>query len=306
MLMKIFGRAFAIILAATAIVSAVSALFLYNFEQQAFNPQFYKSILAEQHAYERIYLIMPQGQVEGENNSRPNPCAGMAGNSAPPTPTISAAIEPVILNFPTEEGWKEAFSPPEVQALTEDALDQFFGFLEGKKASPCVSLDPIKENLRRLGEEYEPAAASVPDQFSPLPWDSTSMEELVEAIRYARLAMRLSPLIPLLSLLLMTAFIIRKQDELMGWWGFPLLTTGLLTIGLGLLGSHWLVGFMDTLLLRNTSPSYKPEMHQLTMDLISGALGWLINPIYIQSAVLGVAGLMLMVWAHTLRKRKDL
>ncbi len=301
--MNIFRKVFAIIFATSAIATAVVALFLYNIEQKFFNPQFYKNALTGQNAYERIYSILPQKLIKNQSPNR-NTCTGPLNNTASPLPDQLVENTPLLLDVPSEELWRQAFTPPEVKKLTEAALDQFFGYIDGTKDTPCLSLAPLKEKVKSLGEQYNGLAAMVPDQFSVIPRDPSSGKDLTRTIRYVRLGLRFSPLIPLICLLLMTLLVFRKWEEWFGRWGLPLLVSGLLTIIFGLWGTHWMIASMDTTLARNPPPNLTPAFHQFVLDLISSLLEQLMKPIYIEAALLGLAGLLLLVVASVLRKKK--
>jgi hypothetical protein len=171
--MNTFRKIIAIIFAAAAILTTVIALFLFNAERMLFDSRFYKNVLAQQNAYERIYSVLPLKQIENQSPSR-NTCVNYSGGAAPQPPVEPTGNTSQFQDVPSEELWRQAFTPAEVKKLAEAALDQLFGYLNGTEDNPCLSMAPLKQNLINLGEQYGGLVSAIPDYVSMLPWDPSS------------------------------------------------------------------------------------------------------------------------------------
>jgi hypothetical protein len=171
--MNTFRKIIAIIFAAAAILTTVIALFLFNTERMLFDSRFYKNVLAQQNAYELIYSVLPLKQIENQSPSR-NTCVNYSGGAAPQPPVEPTGNTLQFQDVPSEELWRQAFTPAEVKKLAEAALDQLFGYLNGTEDNPCLSMAPLKQNLINLGEQYGGLVSAIPDYVSMLPWDPSS------------------------------------------------------------------------------------------------------------------------------------
>jgi hypothetical protein len=110
-------------------------------------------------------------------------------------------------------------------------------------------------------------------------------------IRLARLIMRLSPVVPLLFLIIITLLVVRTIKDWLLWWGIPIFFSGLLSIAVAISG----MAFFDqawAALLANHIPAFlSPGLVNLGRDVVQAILQTLtigIKNIGILMAVLGL------------------
>ncbi|MBI1856049.1 MAG: hypothetical protein HYR93_09350 [Chloroflexi bacterium] len=118
----------AILCAILFIVTALAALMVFNVELRAFNPATYQSALVKENFYQLFPALL--GNVLSKN----------LDNNAP---AFAKQMSP--------EDWKvliENLLPPEqLQVMTEDAINQFFAYLNGETQTPYISFVPLKQSL---------------------------------------------------------------------------------------------------------------------------------------------------------------
>lgn len=125
---QIFARAMAVILSVLFVLTALASLILFNIERHAFNAATYKQALIEENFYQKFPLLL--GDLLAKN--------------------LDASAPPFAKQMKADD-WRvllETLLPGrEVQALTEDAINQFFAYLNGETTSPRLSLIPLKRSL---------------------------------------------------------------------------------------------------------------------------------------------------------------
>jgi len=127
-----------------------------------------------------------------------------------------------------------------------------------------------------------------PPNFGPLG------SGLTGAIRLARLIMRLSPVLPLLCLIILTLLVVRTVKDWLRWWGIPIFFSGLLSLGLAMAvmvfyDQAWLA------LVANQLPSFLPlESVSLAHDVVRATL----HPVVVGITGAGIImlGLGLGMW----------
>jgi hypothetical protein len=73
-----------------------------------------------------------------------------------------------------------------------------------------------------------------PKPGTPLPGSGPFGSDPISTLRTIRLLIRLSMVIPVLFLLLVTLFAVRNFKSWMLWWGIPFFTAGMISVGLGI------------------------------------------------------------------------
>jgi hypothetical protein len=126
--LTVLARLIAGLLVALFVGTALTGLILFNVERRAFNPAAYKLALVSQNFYQQFPTLL--GDLLARN---------IGGN------------EPALLGHLSANQWKaliDAVLPEQqLQAMTEDALDQFFAYINGETDTPRISLVPLKNSL---------------------------------------------------------------------------------------------------------------------------------------------------------------
>lgn len=251
----IFTNIIAVLFTALFVITALTALIVFNVEQQAFNPVTYERALVNENFYQQFPALM--GNVLSKN----------LGNSAPPFAKQMSAND-----------WKtliENLLPPEqLQIMTEDVITQLFAYVNGEIQTPYISFVPFKKSLSSsnglnaaltiiksrpdctiqqlarmltsFGQELcnppaqalelaapflqallKEVAAAIPDQVALISTDAATQQSSMKTLSVLRLAMRLSPLIPLALLFAITLIVVRTFKGWLNWWSWSLMLTGL-------------------------------------------------------------------------------
>ncbi len=127
-LLNILARIIAIVCAILFVAAALAALFLYNLEQRAFNPNIYKEALSNENFSQSLPSLL--GQVLVKDSSESN--------------------SPFVKQL-TSENWAtiiQTLLPPEqLRNMTEESITQIFAYLNNETSDPHISLLPLKQRL---------------------------------------------------------------------------------------------------------------------------------------------------------------
>ncbi|MDO9303682.1 MAG: hypothetical protein Q7T89_20010, partial [Anaerolineales bacterium] len=110
-----------------------------------------------------------------------------------------------------------------------------------------------------------------------------------QALQSARMIMKLSPILPLAFLLLVTIAVVNSLKSWLNWWGVPLFVTGLLAVLMGLAGAP-IFGAILQGILANGLPH---AMLGIANDLASAMLQALLAPVLWQGLGIALIGLVM-------------
>ena len=154
------------------------------------------------------------------------------------------------------------------------------------------------------------ATAQIPDNQVIIPqWGTNTISfgplgsGLIGGIHLARLAMRLSPLAPLLFLILITLLVVRTIKDWLRWWGIPFFFSGLLSVGAAMTGILFFEQAWDTL-VANSIPSFlSPGLVNLGHDVVQAILETLIIGITEIGILMAVLGLGMWIGSGLIKSR---
>lgn len=127
-----------------------------------------------------------------------------------------------------------------------------------------------------------------------------------ENLRFVRLILRLSPLLPMVLLLLTTVFGVRSWRGLMLWWGIPILLAGLIAGGLASAALPVMDWAIAEFLLENVPPSFAPDVVQVGLDIARDIVRALVTPTQVEAGVLVIVCLGMVVASFYLRPKRVL
>jgi hypothetical protein len=289
--MNSINKPLGIFLAALFVLTAVSALVFFNFDQRAFTPQTYQKAFASSDFYNKLPAAMAESMLAG---------------------TTDASQLPVVMRGMSQQAWEgyfRAMLPQQtLQAMGDETLNSVFNYLNHQTDSVQVSLVPLKTrmagdagvqavfallatqppctleqmaqatlNLLNSNEiqfcnppaelipmltpviqgQMQAATMAIPDQLTLL--SAPPQNDPRDTLQIARLAMRLSPILPLGLLLLLTVVAVRSLKDWLNWWGIPLFIMGGLTAFLGLVGAS-VFGTVFQQMLASRIPNYLPTL----------------------------------------------
>ncbi len=172
--------------------------------------------------------------------------------------------------------------------------------LEQLTPQMTASLTKIAEEIP---DEINPVK-SIFDQNSPAS-SSNQQIEPTKILRWIRLGIYLSPLLPLVSLLMVTILAIRSLKDLLRWWGIPIFLSGLITLGIGL-ASRLIIDWALLDPLRGQIPGVlEMSFAELGFNLVHSLTDSYVHSITIQCAILTSLGLLLTVTSLQGRSGKN-
>ena len=131
--MQTLGKFIAGVCAVLFIITGVVALLLFNIDRKAFSSTTYKQAFENQNLYTRMPSILA---------------------NALSTTIIQNQHVPTFIKTLTMTDWEAAVSsmlpPEELKAITDDALDSIFDYVNRKSDSVTISVIPLKSHL--IGE----------------------------------------------------------------------------------------------------------------------------------------------------------
>ncbi len=335
--MEILKKTLATFCAILFVLTAVIALFLFNFDRRAFSAETYQKAFAHDDFYNKIPVLMAEAMTSTNANQ---------------------SQFPVVMRGMNREAWEAFFRnllPPEtLKLMGDEALDSTFAYLNMQTDSAQLNLTPLKTSMAGdagvqavfllLGTQPEcsfnqiaqmtlsllsggqiefcnpPAdlyptlapiiqsqlqftAAAIPDQVTIIsaPFQNDPRQRLLDI----RFFMRLSPILPLAFLLGLTVFAVRSLKSWLSWWGIPFLITGSIAFVISLIGAP-VFGAVLQRMLTNRMPTFLPTIFlSQANDLASAMLKALLTPILWQGILLALLGLGMAIAGYFVKTQNS-
>jgi hypothetical protein len=332
--MNSINKAFGIFLAAFLVLTAVPALFFFNFDQRAFTSQTYRKAFASADFYNQLPAVLTETMFA----------------------TTGADQMPGAMHGMSRETWESFFratlSPQTIQQMGDETLNSIFAYLNLQSNSIQISLAPLKVSMSGdagvqavfallktqpdctmeqmtqasmsflndgklplcnppadlipvltplIQGQMQVAAQSIPDQltlFNAPPGNDPRLK--LQAIR---LGMRFSPVLPLGLLLLLTIAVVRSLKDWLTWWGIPLCVAGFLTAITSVVGAP-IFGVILRSVLTNHLPGFLPSaMLGYVSALTSAMLQALLLPTLWQGLAITFIGLGMTAAGYLVKGR---
>ena len=311
----------AVLCAIFFIATALAGLFLFNTERIAFNPNPYKTALANENFYQRLPSML--GEVLARDASESN---------------MPFARQLTSQNWTTIV--QTLLSPEQLHSMTEEAITEIFAYLNNETSDPQVSLLPLKQRLSGpagldaainlihaqpdctaeqlvqltasfgqvlcnppqdalnlakpiLQSQLNVIANQIPDQISLMGADSQSLR--LRNLRFVRFIMQLSPLIPLAFLFGITIFAVRTFKGWLAWWGWPFLIAGVIGAISGFSSAPLLRTAIENYILRRTQLTIPSELTDVVRTMMDDMLRKIFQPAGRQALILTGIGLGMLI-----------
>jgi len=141
---------------------------------------------------------------------------------------------------------------------------------------------------------------------TPPPDSGGTVQGPLPFLQTIRLGARLSPLIPLVLLLLVALFAVRSWRGLMRWWGIPLLLAGLVGAALAVAFLPAMKFGYVTFVAGRIPPYLSDGFVQAGLDVAWQIAGTLAGWVGGEAALLGLVGLIMLAALFFVRERQDL
>lgn len=330
--LKILAAIFAILFVGTTAL----AFALYSVEQNAFDAELYIRAMDEENIYQRLPELTAQSLSVAVQRSEDNTMLSLLRNLSeeqwrgvvselfPPEVLRSLAEEAVTQIMAYLNGERDNVVLPltslKVHLQSPEGVAAIYGIL---KAQPDCTLEQLTAmalnqqaltlcnppetflvfDLRPIIEnEIKAATSLIPEQVAVVTADSNRIQKLRDLMAL-RLFMRLSPLVPMLCLLLVTILAVRSWHDWLTWWGYPFLAAGLMSMSLSVLSGP-MASLTFRVFIASALPAVIPRdivnvFRDLTATIVRNAV-W---PTLFVAGVMALIGLIMIVLAFLFRQR---
>jgi len=317
-LKKFIGIIFAILFVSTA----VPALIFFNFDRRAFTAETYQKAFDNADFYNKLPVAMAEAMLSASTDTSQLPVV-MRGMSQQAweaffremlpqetlkvmgddvlnstfaylnlqTDSVQLSLIPLKASMVGEAGVKAVYALLDTQpdCTFEQIAQMTFNLLTNSEMQFCKPPAELASMLSPVIQgQMQVATLAVPDQITLL---SAPLENDPRVkLQTARMVMRLSPILPLGFLLLMTIFTVNSLKSWLSWWGIPLSITGVLA-SLMSLGGAPIFGAIFQRILVNKMPAFLPAiLLSYASDLASAMLRALLAPVLWQGLVIAIIG----------------
>lgn len=328
-------KAAAVLVAVFVVLTSLLAQLLFNLERKAFSPETYQRAFANEDFYNRLPGILAGSLGDSLQADRlpssmrgltPQIWEGFLRGLLPPetvrglgdqvlaslfaylnneADSARVSLQPLKERMVGEAGMQAvlnlmrtqpACTLEEMARIAMAALDQQAISL----CNPPQELYPLVAPLIR--GQLQLLSAALPDELvlagaKPLRAGEVDPRARLWAVR---LAMRLSPIVPLLFLIVLTIVAVRGIEGWLAWWGAPIMIIGLLGSLAGVLGAP-----LSALLLRGLLASRLPAFVPSALlgdgsQLAAAVVDQLLKPVLFQSLLLALVGGLMLALAFIL------
>lgn len=333
--METFRKILAVICAIFFVITAVVALFLFNLDRRAFTAETYQKAFVRDDFYNKLPGLMAEAVTSAGANQDPFSLMmrGMSQEaweaffrSLLPPETLKAMgdealdstfaylnlqsdsaeldLSPIKTSMAGEAGVRAVFSL--LSAQPECTLEQIAQITAGafsggafEFCNPPAELYPALMPI--IQSQLRTTAAAIPDRVTII---STPLQnDPRQKLQTVRLFMRLSPILPLAFLLVLTIFAVRSLKSWLSWWGIPFFVTGAIAFLMALVGAP-LFGAIFQRILVNRMPAYLPVIFlDRASELASAMLKALLNPLLWQGLLLALLGLGMATGAYFVKSK---
>lgn len=296
------------------VLSAVFALVFFNFEQRAFRAETYQEVLANEDFYNRIPAVMAEALVSSSSiNFQALPFA-MQGMSTKAWEDFFRTLLPqdalkligddtlkstfAYLNMESDS-IKISFLPIKANMGTDSGVQAVFALIRTQPNCTLVQVAQITINLL-TGQQIEfcnppqeliplltpvvqaqlqSAALIIPDEITLITTENVK-DDPRRRIQTARTLMKLSPLLPLGFLLMLTLAIVNSLKSWLAWWGVPFASTGLIAMLAGITGAPIIGIILKQVIERRTTVTLPISLANYSSELTSAIVNAILGPIF--------------------------
>ncbi len=326
----------ATILAILFVITAIAALIFFNFDRKAFTAQTYQKAFENSNFYDQLPAIMAEAMASTTTNNEKIPVV-MRGLSAQTWDAFFRAMLPQdVLKTMGDEALNSVFAYWNLQSnsaelslvpikkgmVSEAGVQAVFTLLKTQPDCTLRQLGQMSIDLLSNGElqfcnppenmaplltpvikgQMEVTALAIPDQYTII--SAPSENDPRQKLQNARVVMRLSPILPLGLLLLMTIVIVNSLKSWLKWWGIPFIITGVLAGLMGISGAPVISAIFHRVLVTRM-PVFLPSiLLEYASNLTSEMIRTLLAPVLWQGLMLALIGSVMVAGAYFMKASK--
>ena len=335
--MKSFSKILAGIFAVMFVVTTALAFVLYNLEQSLFDAELYIQAFEKENLYQRLPDLTAQAlNAAAQEADSSSPLALLRSLSEeewdvfmiellPPDELKILAEEAVrqILAYTNGESEEVVLSLVSLKThmSSPQGINAVYGIL---KAQPDCTLEQLASmalgqqdmmlcnppetflffDLRPIIEsQLEAVIMLMPEQMTLISADAGRAQELQD-LKNFRTVMRLSPIMPMFCLLMITILAVRSLGDWLNWWGYPLLFAGLFSIALTVVSGPLAAWVFRTFV----APVFTETLPLNILDMFEGVVSTIafdaVQPMVKVAGIMTLIGLLMVVIAFVVRSLK--
>lgn len=339
--MRTLGKFLAGLCAILFVITGVLALLFFNIEKKAFSAQTYKTAFEKQQLYDRMPGILADALwtavTRNEQASTylksftvqdwesaisalipPEELKGLANSTLDSTfDYLNSRTDSAVISLAPFKS--HLAGPGGVEAIlqllraqptctVDQIIELTFAVLNGGDLIFCNPPPEAVQIVRPLIEsQIQFMTLGFPDQITLISTQRAGTPEDPRLnLKIARSIMQITPLFPMAFLLGLTIFAVRGLIDWLKWWGWPFLSTGVISLVIAIPGA-FLVGFIIQWLLESQIGSFLPPLLLSSLrETVSAVAREILSPMVIVGAALALIGLiMILVAAFLAHAQKD-
>ncbi len=320
----------AIVLSLVFILTSLLALIVHNFERSLLDADMYLRVLEDKRLYDRLPTIATEALMETSQSEygiiatlkrMPQEERETLIRLILPTNLLKSITDDVIIQIisylngesqnatlPLMELKEYLLSPTGVDAIyqyisaqPDCTLEQLTSMVSGNGFILCKPPEQfLGFDLRPIYEaQIRAAVRLMPEEISLIkPGQEPNM--VIRELTRLRLVSRLTPIIPLVVLFIITLLVVRSFKDWLTWWGIPLVLTSilgiLLSLGSGSIFDFYFQNHIVPDMLKDLPISITGAIQVAARAITTQAL----RPMLIQAILLGCAGGVMLLIRFTM------
>ena len=332
--MAIVRKLLAAIFAILFIITAILALFFFNMDRRAFSADTYQQVFANDGFYNRLPTVLAEALATSTSGQSgfplvihgltaqnweaflravlPQEVLKVMGDEAlasifaylnDQNDTAQLSLAPLKASLSSEAGVQAVYtllnSQPDctfsqIAEMTLSILQQ-----QQQQIQFCKPSDDLKSLVTPVIQfQLQTTAALLPDQITIASVDNNpGQTDPRQRLKVVRLVLRLSPILPLGLLLMITLLAVRSLKSWLTWWGVPFTITGGVAAMMGLSGAPVAKVILQEILVNNM-PTYLPVMMlDYASELSAAMVRQLLEPVVQQGLVIALLGFAMILLA---------
>ena len=326
----------AILFAIAFVATTVLAFAFYNVERSAFDTDLYIRSFEAENVYERLPELTAQALASAAQRPGRNDMLALFRNLSEeewrtfvtelfPPDVLRILAEDVItqiMAYLNGENESVVLSLTSLRAhlQSQEGINAIYGML---KAQPDCTLEQLTAmtlnqqaltlcnppdtflifDLRPIIEaEIKVAMSLIPEQITLISADESQMQTLRD-LKALRLFMRLSPILPIFCLLIVTALVVRSLKDWLNWWGYPLLFVGLISMSLSAMSGFLAAGTFQFFIAPALPDALPSAIVEVFRDLTGAIVYNALRPTLLVAGIMALTGLIMVALTFLLRQR---
>jgi hypothetical protein len=338
--MENIKKVLAYLFAALFVLSAVFALISFNFERRAFRAETYQQVLATEDFYNRIPAVMAEAMVSSPSTNFQSLPFSMQNMSTKAwedffrvllpqdalksigddtlratfaylnmqNDSITISFAPIKANMGTDSGVQAVFGLFRTQpdCTLAQVAQITINLLSGQQiefCNPSAELIPLLTPV--VQAQLQSAALVIPNEVT-LVNTQRGKDDPRNRIQTTRTLMKLSPLLPIGFLFLLTITIVTSIRSWLAWWGIPFFTTGMIAMLVSIIGGPILGVILRQIIQWQTRITLPISLSNYAGEISSAILGAIMRPIFWEGLVLFFAGMGMAAISILIKPKKIL